>query len=79
MGTPYNDQWVLRRARRGRSRRHGHASARHAGSSELAHTASRDPSPVPGPASPAAARALSDAMWAIGRLGKRPKWIDRDT
>jgi hypothetical protein len=79
MGTPYNDQWVLRRGGRGRSRRHGHVSARRAGSSQTPHTASRDHGAVPGPASPAAARALSDAMWAIGRLGKRPKWIDRDT
>lgn len=79
MGTPYNDQWVLRRAGRGRSRRHGRVSAHHASSSEPALTASPDQGGVPSPASPAAARALSDAMWAIGRLGKRPKWIDRDT
>jgi hypothetical protein len=76
MGTPYNDQWVLRPAGRGRGRR---PTPRRSSLSEPPRAAPEDPGPVPGPASPAAARALSDAMWAIGRLGKRPKWVDRDT
>lgn len=68
MSTHYNDQWVLRRAGRGRPRRlgpAGHPSGRqqHSG----------------GPENPGAAPAMPDAVRAIGRLGKRPKWIDRDT
>jgi hypothetical protein len=68
MSTPYNDQWVLRRAGRGRPRRlgpAGHASGREQRSGE--------------PQDPGAARAMPGAVRAIGRLGKRPQWIDRDT
>ena len=75
MGTPYKDQWVLHGAGAERKRR----QAQRLGSSEPAHTEPRERGFVPGPAAPAAARALSDALRVIGRLGKRPRWIDRDT
>jgi hypothetical protein len=75
MSRPYNDQWVLRRAGGERQRR----QAQRVGSSATTYTASRERNFVPGPAAPAAARALSDALRVIGRLGKRPRWIDRDT
>lgn len=75
MSRPYNDQWVLRRAADERQRR----QRQRTGSSEAAYAAPREANFVPGPVAPAAARALSDALRVIGRLGKRPRWIDRDT
>jgi hypothetical protein len=73
--TPYNDQWVLRRA--GSGRRPGRPQRQDARKSGYAGL--RERGFVPGPAAPAAARTLSDALRVIGRLGKRPRWIDRDT
>lgn len=73
MSRPYNNQWVLRRAGGERKRR----QAQRMGEPALATSRAR--SFVSGPAAPAAARALSDALRVIGRLGKRPRWIDRDT
>jgi hypothetical protein len=75
MSRPYNDQWVLRRAGGKRQRR----QAQRMGTSGAGLATSRERSFASGPAAPAAARALSDALRVIGRLGKRPRWIDRDT
>lgn len=67
MSTPYNDQWVLRHAGRARPWRlgpTGHPAGREQHSGEPQH--------------PAPEHAMPGAVRAIGRLGKRPKWIDRD-
>jgi hypothetical protein len=73
MSTPYNDQWVLRRALRGRARRHLRARRL---SAEPSGGGSEERSAAPS----AATRALWDASWPIGRrVGRRRRWIDRDT
>ena len=79
MSTPYNDQWVLHPAGRGRRRRHAVEQLNREGPPY------REPR-IGGVAGNNGAAGNKGAagnepvvMHPRGKLEKRPKWIDRDT
>jgi len=81
VGTSFNNQWVLARARS----RHRERAATSAGVAPATDPASKeeqgscDSRPPAEPREPRAKRHAASPAFAPGHVRKHPRWIDRDT